>query len=139
MRWLHSGHRSVNESEDKCLDFPLPLRWEPIFCKTTEVEYVNTQMEDDRWLKACSHHHWGSTTITMFACICKKLQTAECILMEFNNEEFYKSLLNHFSFWKSKLYQSNTTLLYLHCCTVHFVDSLNITQPTNALIVYHLF
>jgi len=28
---------------------------------------------------------------------------------------------------------------YLYCCTVHLVDSLNITQPTNALIVCHLF
>jgi len=28
---------------------------------------------------------------------------------------------------------------YLYCCTVHFVDSLNITLPTNALIVCHLF
>ena len=27
----------------------------------------------------------------------------------------------------------------LHCCTVHLVDSLIITQPTNALIVCHLF
>ena len=33
----------------------------------------------------------------------------------------------------------NTHIKYLYCCTVHFVDSLNITQPTNALIVYHLF
>ena len=29
--------------------------------------------------------------------------------------------------------------LYHYCCTVHLVDSLNITQPTNALIVCHLF
>ena len=28
---------------------------------------------------------------------------------------------------------------YLYCCTVHLVDSLIITQPTNALIVCHLF
>jgi len=28
---------------------------------------------------------------------------------------------------------------YLYCCTVHLVDSLNITLPTNALIVCHLF
>ena len=28
---------------------------------------------------------------------------------------------------------------YLYCSTVHLVDSLNITQPTNALIVCHLF
>ena len=28
---------------------------------------------------------------------------------------------------------------YLYCCTVHPVDSLNITPPTNALIVCHLF
>ena len=27
----------------------------------------------------------------------------------------------------------------LYCCTVHLVDSLNITLPTNALIVCHLF
>ena len=27
----------------------------------------------------------------------------------------------------------------LHCCTVHLVDSLNITLPTNALIACHLF
>ena len=27
---------------------------------------------------------------------------------------------------------------YLYCCTVHLVDSLIITQPTNALIVCHL-
>ena len=28
---------------------------------------------------------------------------------------------------------------YLYCCTVHLVDSLIITQPTNARIVFHLF
>jgi len=28
---------------------------------------------------------------------------------------------------------------YLYCCTVHPVDSLNITLPTNALILCHLF
>ena len=28
---------------------------------------------------------------------------------------------------------------HLYCCTVHLVDSLIITQPTNALIFYHLF
>ena len=28
---------------------------------------------------------------------------------------------------------------YLYCCTVHLVDSLIITQPTNALIICHLF
>jgi len=28
---------------------------------------------------------------------------------------------------------------YLYGCTVHLVDSLNITLPTNALIVCHLF
>ena len=28
---------------------------------------------------------------------------------------------------------------YLYCCTVHLVDSLIITLPTNALIVCHLF
>ena len=28
---------------------------------------------------------------------------------------------------------------YLYCYTVHLVDSLIITQPTNALIVCHLF
>ena len=31
------------------------------------------------------------------------------------------------------------TANYLYCCTVHLVDSLIITQPTNALIVCHLF
>jgi len=30
---------------------------------------------------------------------------------------------------------SKETLNYLYCCTVHLVDSLFITQPTNALIV----
>ena len=30
-------------------------------------------------------------------------------------------------------------LTYLYFCTVHLVDSLNITLPTNALSVYHLF
>ena len=29
--------------------------------------------------------------------------------------------------------------IYLYCCTVHLVDSLIITLPTNALIVCHLF
>jgi len=33
----------------------------------------------------------------------------------------------------------NTRSNYLYCCTVHLVDSLVITQPTNALIVCHLF
>jgi len=32
-----------------------------------------------------------------------------------------------------------TLISYLYCCTVHLVDSLNITLPTNALIVCHLF
>ena len=32
-----------------------------------------------------------------------------------------------------------TRCYYLYCCTVHLVDSLIITQPTNALIVCHLF
>ena len=32
-----------------------------------------------------------------------------------------------------------TRTCYLYCCTVHLVDSLNITLPTNALIVRHLF
>jgi len=32
-----------------------------------------------------------------------------------------------------------TTIICLYCCTVHLVDSLNITLPTNALIVCHLF
>jgi hypothetical protein len=27
---------------------------------------------------------------------------------------------------------------FLDCCTVHFEDSLNITQPTNAPIVYYV-
>ena len=36
----------------------------------------------------------------------------------------------------SSYYPSPSSCLY--CCTVHFVDSLNITQPTNALIVCHL-
>ena len=31
------------------------------------------------------------------------------------------------------------TLICLYCCTVHLVDSLNITLPTTALIVCHLF
>jgi len=32
----------------------------------------------------------------------------------------------------------NSTCCYHYCCTVHLVDSLIITQPTNALIVFHL-
>ena len=32
-----------------------------------------------------------------------------------------------------------TIEMYLYCCTVHLIDSLNITLPTNALIVCHLF
>jgi len=32
-----------------------------------------------------------------------------------------------------------TFTLDLYCCTVHLVDSLIITQPTNALIVCNLF
>ena len=28
---------------------------------------------------------------------------------------------------------------YLYCCTVHLVDSIIITKPTNALIVCNLF
>ena len=32
-----------------------------------------------------------------------------------------------------------TCINCLYCCTVHLVDSLIITQPTNALIVCHLF
>ena len=35
--------------------------------------------------------------------------------------------------------QSKHNFIYLYCCTVHLVDSLIITQPTNALIVCHLF
>jgi len=34
---------------------------------------------------------------------------------------------------------NKTDRIYLFCCTVHLVDSLNITLPTNALIVCHLF
>ena len=34
---------------------------------------------------------------------------------------------------------SLTVWLYLYCYTVQLVDSLIITQPTNALIVCHLF
>jgi len=34
--------------------------------------------------------------------------------------------------------QPNMSIRYLYCCTVHLVDSLNITLPTNALIVCHL-
>ena len=34
---------------------------------------------------------------------------------------------------------TNHCTIYLYCCTVHLVDSLIITQPTNALIVCHLF
>ena len=37
------------------------------------------------------------------------------------------------------LFYSNTTICCPYCCTVHLVDSLIITQPTNALIVCHLF
>ena len=33
----------------------------------------------------------------------------------------------------------NSRCAYLYFCTVHLVDSLNITLPTNALIVCHLF
>ena len=29
--------------------------------------------------------------------------------------------------------------MYLYCCTVHLLDSLNITLQTNAQIVCHLF
>jgi len=36
-------------------------------------------------------------------------------------------------------YTGLTNGLCLYCCTVHLVDSLNITLPTNALIVCHLF
>ena len=36
-------------------------------------------------------------------------------------------------------YFPTTHFNYLYCCTVHLVDSLIITQPTNALIVCHLF
>ena len=32
-----------------------------------------------------------------------------------------------------------TSYSYLYCCTVHLIDSLIITQPTNALIVCNLF
>ena len=38
--------------------------------------------------------------------------------------------------WRKKL---TTGYNYLYCCTVHLVDSLIITLPTNALIVCHLF
>ena len=34
---------------------------------------------------------------------------------------------------------AQTTIAFLYCCTVHLVDSLNITLPTNALIICHLF
>ena len=37
------------------------------------------------------------------------------------------------------LHQCEHVCIYLYCCTVHLVDSLIITQPTNALIVCHLF
>ena len=39
--------------------------------------------------------------------------------------------------WKD--FHKMTSRNYLYCCTVHLVDSLIITQPTNALIVCHLF
>ena len=34
---------------------------------------------------------------------------------------------------------NNAEFYYLYCCTMHLVDSLIITQPTNAIIVCHLF
>ena len=57
--------------------------------------------------------------------------------------EIKKNLIAHanssdlFSFLG--LYKSTNIHKCLYCCTVHLVDSLIITQPTNALIVCHLF
>ena len=39
----------------------------------------------------------------------------------------------------TQLLTGMSTRNYLYCCTVHLVDSLIITQPTNVLIVCHLF
>jgi len=60
-------------------------------------------------------------------CSCYKSTATISIIYVCDQEEFYHCLHT----W------TQTNCLY--CCTVHFVDSLNITQPTNALIVYHLF
>ena len=37
------------------------------------------------------------------------------------------------------IYRSNTRIDYLYCCTLHLADSLNITLPTNALIVLYIY
>ena len=47
--------------------------------------------------------------------------------------EIFTSDVNEF---KAVLIADN--FLYLYCCTVHLVDSIIITKPTNALIVYLL-
>jgi hypothetical protein len=57
-----------------------------------------------------------------------------------------KSLLKKFSrnvkdihHYHYHYYYCKYNCTYLYCCTVHLVDSLNITLPTNALIICHLF
>ena len=50
--------------------------------------------------------------------------------------------LNHFENYTLRgktVGKQRTEKNNLYCCTVHLVDSLIITQPTNALIVCHLF
>ena len=55
--------------------------------------------------------------------------------------EFYILLTVHHAMILGKwpTWSTNSFLCYLYCCTVHLVDSIIITKPTNALIVCNLF
>ena len=56
-----------------------------------------------------------------------------------NNLDFWFGHLLYFVLCIIFIAYKNKILCYLYCCTVHLVDSLIITQPTNARIVCHLF
>jgi len=78
--------------------------------------------------------------------MCMKITKAEMTrLSGFTEEIKQKTLLILHKVRVASQCQTTSTILsdtffsYLYCCTVHLVDSLIITQPTNALIVCHLF
>ena len=63
------------------------------------------------------------------------------VLQSLNRASWYTYVrkTNKMHAFLSNLFHLTYHRHYLYCCTVHFVDSLNITLPTNVLIVCHLF
>ena len=51
----------------------------------------------------------------------------------------YESIYALFQKHSASAHTANYSMCYLYCCTVHLVDSIIITKPTNALIVCNLF